>query len=202
MADVKVLTVRGKVSFAKVLNDQLSLNYSKDGKEWKFDILLDEDTVKEFKKLKIGDKIRKGEPYEKDGVEKPAYLGGRPFLTLRQSETKRDGNFNKPIEITDILGKAWDQTKELGNDTVVDAKIAIIDNGPGKKKGMYPRSIRVLEHVPYERKVFDDIDPSDPYYKAALEAQEKAKAAKDEVVADDFKKDFGLEDDLYDDIDL
>ena len=36
----------------------------------------------------------------------------------------------------------------------------------------------------------------------ALEAQEKAKAAKDEVVADDFKKDFGLEDDLDDDIDL
>jgi hypothetical protein len=78
MAEITIHTIRGKASFAKVLPDQLSLNYNKDGKEWKIDLEIDEATVKELKKLKIGDKIRRGEPYEKDGVEKPAYLEGRP----------------------------------------------------------------------------------------------------------------------------
>jgi len=184
-------TFRGKASFAKVLPDQLSLNYNKDGKEWKIDLEIDEATVKEAKKLKIGDKIRRGEPYEKDGVEKPAYLGGRPYLTFRQSELRRDGTPNDPIEIKDILGKPWDYSKEIGNESVIDLRFAVVDNGPGKKRGMYPRAIRVLEHVPFERKTFDDIDKDDPYYKAALKAQEDLKAAAPENTT--FEQGFGLD---------
>jgi hypothetical protein len=199
MAEITIHTIRGKASFAKVLPDQLSLNYNKDGKEWKIDLEIDEATVKELKKLKIGDKIRRGEPYEKDGVEKPAYLDGRPYLTFRQAELKRDGSPNNPIDIKDILGKPWDYTKEIGNGSVIDLKFAIVDNGVGKKKGMYPRAIRVLEHVPYERKTFTDLDPADPYYQAALEAQKAAKATVVDEAAE-FRKDFGL-DDLDDDID-
>lgn len=196
MPTTTIHAFRGKTSFAKVLPDQLSLNYGKDGKEWKIDLILTEDTVKEAKKLKIGDKIRRGEPYEKDGVEKPAYLGGRPYLTFRQSELRRDGTVNDPIEIKDILGKPWDTTKEIGNESVVDLKFALVNNGPGKKHGIYPRAIRVLEFVPFERKSFSDIDKSDPYYQAALKAQEDLMAAapeKGDPEKTSFEHDFGLD---------
>lgn len=207
MPTTTIHTFRGKTSFAKILPDQLSLNYSKDGKEWKVDLEIDEATVKEAKKLKIADKIRRGEPYEKDGVEKPAYLDGRPYLTFRQAELRRDGSPNNPIEIKDILGKPWDYTKEIGNGSVVDLKFAVVDNGPGKKKGIYPRAIRVLELVEFKRQTFTDIDESDPYYQAALKAQEDLKAApseRSEVAAPEktettFEQDFGL-DELDDDL--
>jgi len=200
MAEITVHTIRGKASFAKVLPDQLSLNYAKDGKEWKIDLEIDEDTVKELKKLKIADKVRRGEPYTKDdGTEKPAYLGGRPYLTFRQAELKRDGTPNNPIDIKDILGNPWDYTKEIGNESVIDLKFALVNNGPGKKRGIYPRAIRVLDLVEYTRKTFTDIDESDPYYKAALEAQAKAKEAAPRDDAKEFRKDFGL-DELDDDI--
>ena len=207
MADVTTHTFRGKASFAKVLPDQLSLNYSKDGKEWKIDLEISEDTVKEAKKLKIGDKIRRGEPYTKDdGTEKPAYLGGRPYLTFRQAELRRDGTPNNPIEIKDILGQPWPVDKEIGNESVIDLKFVITNPGAGKKRGIYPRAIRVLDHVPYERKTFTDIDENDPYYKAAIEAQQQA-ANTSPAAPDTFRKDFGLDgasslrDELDDDLD-
>jgi hypothetical protein len=207
MADSTMHTLRGKVSFAKVLNWQLGLNYNKDGKEWKVDIEITEDDVKELKKLKLGHRIKRAEPRElDDGTVKEAYLGGRPYLSFNQAEFKKDGSANQPWTIKDILGQPWDQRKEIGNGSVVDFRFVIMD-GAKNKKTAYLRSLRVLEHVPYERKEFKDIDESDPYYQAALEAQAeaKAKAATSTIASErssdkEFKKDFNLEDELDDDI--
>jgi hypothetical protein len=118
----------------------------------------------------------------------------QPFMSFKQAEYKADGTPNERIRVTDILGKDWPQDKLIGNGSVVDLRFAVIDYGPGKKPGAYIRGIRVLEHVPFEQKVFEEIDESDPYYEAMIQAQKAAEEA-------NFKKDFGLDNDLDDDVD-
>src|SRR5690606_474304 len=115
-------------------------------------------------------------------------------------ELKADGTPNRPIEVVDILGKPWPEDKLIGNGSVVDVKFAVVDYGPGKKHGVYPRKIRVLKHVPYETDGFEPLSEDDEYFakaaEAALEAERKATSG-------DFQKEFyNLEaDDLDDDID-
>jgi hypothetical protein len=158
--DVQTITLRGKLSFAKVLEHQLSLNYNKDGREWKVDLEITPDDAKGLKSVGIADRVK----------TKDEYLSGNPFLSFKQAELKKDGSPNETIKVTDILGKPWDQEKELGNGTVADLKFVVVDYGKGMKKGVYIRAIRVLEHVPYESKPFTALDESDPYFAAAQAA--------------------------------
>ena len=171
------MVIRGETSYAKILGDPV-LNYSKDGKEWKMDLMIDAGTVKEFKAAGIGDRVK----------EKKEYLNGNPFVTFKQAEFRRDGTENRPVKVTNILGDDWDQKNLLGNGTVVDVTFAVQDHGPGKKKGMYIRSVRVLKHVPYEKDDMPALAEDDPFYQEALAAAER-KAKEDAQ----FKKDFGLE---------
>ena len=166
MADVQTVVLRGKTSFAKVLPDDLGLNYDKSAKEWKLDLEIDETTAKTMKQYGIADRVKR----------KDEYLDGAPYLSFKISEFNKRGEPNRPLEITDILGNAWGDEK-IGNKSVVDLKFVVMDFGKGMKKGVYPRSMRVLEHVPFKIKAFNDLDESDPYYQAALEAAEKKKAA-------------------------
>ncbi len=177
------MVIRGKTSYAKVLGDPV-LNYSKDGKEWKMDLVIDKDTVKEFKDAGIGDRVK----------SKPEYLDGQYYVTFKQAEFRRNGEKNDPITVVDILGDAWDQKKLLGNGTDVDVTFAVADHGPGKKKGMYIRQIRVLKLVPYDgANEAPPINPDDPFF-AEAEAARARKAMEDEQ----FKKDFGLNDTVDD----
>ena len=174
--EVIVHTVRGKSSFARVLHDQLMINYAKDGKEWKLDVEITEDTVKELKKLRCGHKVRRAEEKEMpDGTIKPPYLGGRPYLSFKRAELSQKGEKNQPITIVDVMGNPWDQSKEIGNESVIDVKFAIADTPQGKK-ATYIRGIRVLDLVPYERKAFADLDENDPYYVAAKAAKDNENA--------------------------
>jgi hypothetical protein len=184
------MTIRGKLSYARILGDPV-LNYSKDGKEWKLDLEIPESAVKEFKTAGLTDRVK-----TKDG-----YLDGKPHVTFKISEFRKDPDpetglpkRNRPPKIVDILGEAWDQDKLLGNGTDADVSFVVQDHGPGKKKGMYLRSVRVLKLVPYEGK--DDappIDESDPFYAEAAAAR-----ARKEMEAEQFKKDFGLDDSVED----
>jgi hypothetical protein len=67
------MVIRGKTSYAKILGDPV-LNYSKDGKEWKMDLVIDKDTAKEFKDAGIGDRVK----------SKPDYLDGQFYVTFKR----------------------------------------------------------------------------------------------------------------------
>lgn len=160
----ETVTIRGKLSFAKLLGDPV-LNYSKDGKEWKTDFY--DFPVKEIKALGIGDRVK----------EKDTYLDGKPYMSFKHPEYRKDGETrNDPIKITDILGKPWDDNKLLGNGTVADLKFRVVDFGKGKKKGVYLQSVRVLDLVSYEKQTFDPIDETDEFFAAAQAAAAEAEA--------------------------
>ena len=184
------MVIRGKTSYAKILGDPV-LNYSKDGKEWKMDILIDDATEKEFKAAGIGDRVKR----------KEGYLDNKPFVTFKQAEFRRNPDpdtglpkRNDPIKVTDILDDPWDHKRLLGNGTDVDVTFAVQDHGPGKKRGMYLRSVRVLKLVPYEGGAdAPPIERDDPFFaEAAAAADRKAKEQAE------FVKDFGLVDSVDD----
>lgn len=178
------MVIRGKTSYAKILGDPV-LNYSKDGKEWKMDLVIDKDTVKEFKDAGIGDRVK----------SKPEYLDGQYYVTFKQAEFRKDGETkNEPIKVVDILGDDWNQKELLGNGTDVEVTFAVVDHGAGKKKGMYIRQVRVLKLVAYSGDAIPEINPDDPFY-AEAEAARARKAQEDAQ----FKKDFGLAHDELDD---
>jgi len=169
---------RGKAQYAKVLGEPM-LNYNKDGKEWKIDLVLaDKGLLAEAKKLGIGDRVK----------QKDDYVDGQSYMTFKQAEFKRDGTANEPIKVTDILGNPWPKDKLIGNGSDVDVKFVVIDYGPGKKSGVYIRSIRVLKLVEYNKKEFDDLPEDDEFAAEAKAAAEKR--ARD---MEQFKKDFELD---------
>lgn len=166
----QTVVIRGKASFAKILGEPV-LNYNKDGKEWKMDLLLtNKDSLKELKAAGIADRIKR----------KETYLDGEPYLSFKQTEYRKDGiTKNDPIPVVDIKGKLWDDEKLIGNGSDVDVKFVIMDFGPGKKKGVYIRGVRVLNLVPYEGgSGFAPISEDDEFFANAIKVDD-AEFAKD-----------------------
>lgn len=163
------LVFRGTLQYARVLGNPV-LNYNKDGQEWKFDFVPN-DPKGAFKELKatgankVEDRLRS----LKDSEGNPRYEGAE-YMSFKQAAERRDGTPNTPIRVEDVYGNNWPEDVLLGNGTVADVKFVVIDNGPGKFPGVYPRSIRVLELVQYQSKEFEPIDESDPYFAKAAEA--------------------------------
>ena len=149
----QTVVIRGKTMYAKILGDPV-LNYSKDGKEWKTDIVIDKDTVKQLKSLGVGDRVK----------SKDDYIDGQSYITLKQPELQKSGKANDPIEVVDIKGAAWDQGNLIGNLSDVDVKVNIVDYGVGKKRGIYIKKMRVLNLVPYEKNDFAPITEDDPFF--------------------------------------
>lgn len=159
---VAEVTIRGKLSYAKILGTPV-VNYNKDGREWKLDLELTSDAaVKELK------------GYGVDIKQRENYLDGAPYITLKQAEKKADGSDNRPPRVVEIDGKTqWDETKLIGNETVADVKIAIMDNGPGKRQSKYIRGVRILEHVPYESTEFAPLSEDDEYFAGGSTPEDK-----------------------------
>lgn len=166
--------VRGHLVYAKVLGAPV-LNYNKDGKEWTFDFVpLDPEKLEsQLEEVGIEDRLRK-----KSKTKYPV-MDGRPYMSFKQKELKANGEPNQPIKVVDAANKPWDNNRLLGNETVADVKFVVVDNGPNKYKGVYPRGIRVLDLVPYEASEFDDIAEDDEYASAAKEAAAAAKEFED-----------------------
>ncbi len=129
--------ISGTGYWMKVLGDPVD-NYQKDGKEWVFDLTPDAEGVKLLKKLKLDDRLKNKE--DDRGT----------FFSFKQRSTRMDGSPNKPINVVDANGHPWDKNEKLGNGTKVDVKFNIRDYGAGKRMGVYPQAIRVMEHVEYE----------------------------------------------------
>lgn len=162
--------MQGKVYWAKIFGAPRP-NYNEDGREWTFEFEPNDDGVALLKEHKLKDRLK--DKYEDRG----------PYLTLKRKEFDFEGKPNEHIRVVDAANQRWDDNKLLGNETTVDVKLTIVDYGPGKKKGIYPVAIRVLEHVPYESNDFASLPENDP----------RVKKAKASYTAPDFEKDFGMD---------
>lgn len=167
--------IRGEAHWAKVLGPPRKNNFD-DYKEWTVDVSPDEEGIKLFKRLGIADRLK--DPKGEDETR------GR-FITFRQKEERPDGTKNDPIRIVDANNQPWDERKLIGNGSKVDVKFAVKDFGKGKKKGVYVRAIRVLEHVAFQSADFAPLDEDDEFF-----AAEGAELSKE---SPDFEEDFGLD---------
>ena len=190
--DTQVVVWRGKTSFAKILGDPVKNIFDEDQRLWSMDLVLDPTVEKEAKSLGISDKIKKKEDY----------LDGKPFVSFRQPEFRKNPDpitgklvKNDPIKVVDAAGNEWDQSALIGNGSTVDAKFMVVDRGKGQKKGVYLKSVRVLDRVVYERKEFEDLNEDDEFYSAAQETRNAVRKAEEYKT---FQKDFGLDDGLDD----
>jgi len=186
MSDKQTIYIRGKAYWAKILGDPV-WNYSKDGKEWKMDLTIDDKALATLKSAGIGDRVK-----DKDDER------GK-FITLKQRATRADGTPNLPPRVVASDNSAWDQNTLIGNETPVDVKIEVRDNGKGKKHGVYIRAVRVLELKQYIPQEFAPIGEDDEFYGKAPPV--KAAPSKNEFSPEEdagFKKDFGISDDLDD----
>ena len=164
--------LRGKAYYAKVLGNPVD-NYNKDGKEWTIELEPDDVSKKRLKDLKLDDRVTKGENKDR--------------ILFRQREKRADGEVNKAITVVDANNRPWPQDKLIGNGSIVDIKIKVKDYGKGKKLGVYPQAIRVLEHVEYVRQEFAPLNEEDQFWK------------EDPTATPDFNQDFGLEEPELDD---
>lgn len=169
--NVTTLVYRGLLKYAKVLGDPV-LNFAKDGQEWKFDFIPNDEAAaqKELKSLGVGDRLRS----LTDSNDEPRY-DGQKYMSFKQNATRKDGTPNQPIRVVDIHGKPWPEDVMIGNDSVADVKFVVIDNGKGRFNGVYPRSIRILELVPYQSQEFEPIDEDDEFFKKAEEQERQLK---------------------------
>lgn len=165
--------IRGKAYYAKVLGRPVP-NYNKDGFEWTIELEPDKEGVKLLKELGVGNRISKGEKSNR--------------ILFRQKEKRLDGTNNDPITVVDKENHPWPQDKLIGNESIIDLKFNYVDYGKGKQAGLYPKGVRVLEHVPYQRVEFAPLKEDDEYFRDPVEGEENDPAP-------DFKKDFDIPDD-------
>jgi hypothetical protein len=156
---------------------------SYDGKknEWTVDLLLDKEALKTLQAFGI-DRfyIKKGKP-NKDNT--PNELTGKPVLKLTRADKKANGEPTKPIPVRDEQGRPWDQSKLIGNGSVVNVKImkyeVKLPNQPTRWKP-YLLEMQVWDLVEYEGKGDDGGFPT-----------KEGKASNDKANSDDwdFSKD-------------
>jgi hypothetical protein len=170
-----IVYVRGKTSFAKILGNPVD-NYAKDGKEWKMDLVISDETAKEMKQYGISDRVK-----IKDG-----YVDGQKYLSFKQPEYRKGGDGtpvrNQPIKVVDIKGETWPDDKLIGNGSDVDVKFRVVDYGKGKKPGVYISSVRVLKLVSYTKKEdFPEITEDDPFYVGVDNTENALDGLNDEI---------------------
>lgn len=173
--------MHGKIYWAKIFGAPRT-NYNEDGREWAFEFEPDEAGVEALiKEHKLKDRLK--DKFKKDGTMRTGYDNrDNLYIILKRKEFDFEGEPNEHIRVVDAANQKWNPKTELGNGTEVDIKLQIVDYGPGKKKGIYPIAIRVLELVPFERSDFAPLPADDP------------RAAKAKKARDTFEEDFGLTD--------
>lgn len=108
-------------------------------------------------------------------------------ITFRLDETKRDGDLNDPIVVTNgETMREWDWKEDglIGNRSKGVMKFNVWRGGQGKPR-IFPVALLVTEHVPYEAPDNTYEDPNDwsEYAPAKEKAPAKAKG-KEKVVAE------------------
>lgn len=148
--------LRGVAHYAKVLGEPRD-NYTGDNREWTVELELSPAGVEQLMDLKLGDRVKR----------KDDFLDGKPYITLRQREVRRDGKKNSAPRVVDIKGNAWNEDVLIGNGTVVDVRLNIVPPAKGKPKaGIYLNSIRIVSLVPYTKnsEEFPEISKDDEFF--------------------------------------
>lgn len=166
----KVIVIRGRLDWAKLTGDARPYTgnpkYDK-GPFWSTDITPDAKSRKLMEEAGIADKLREPKGEKDTRTE--------TFLTLRQLLKKKDGTNNKPPLIVNIQNQPWGDAL-LGNGTIADIKVKVVDYGAGSDKGAYIQSIRILQHVPYDGgSAFDELSEDDEFFAAATEGKDTVK---------------------------
>lgn len=183
--------IRGTVDWCKLLG--AARPYSGDprydkGPSWSVEIAPDEKSMALLKQHGVADKLKTDKKTRADGTPTKNPRDYQ-FVRLTILENRADGSKNKNPEVLDIYDKPWDQEKEIGNGSVADVLVRVIDYG--NTKGLYFRKMRVLKHVPYEGgSGFAPLSEDDEYF-----AGNQSNPAKE-----DTKGKAGNPDDLDDDI--
>lgn len=174
--------MHGTLYWAKIFGAPRT-NYNEDGREWAFEFEPDEDGVADLRERGLYDRMKT--KFKKDGSIRRGYEDREPYLVLKRKELDYEGKPNEHIRVVDAANQPWNDKTLIGNKTEADVKIQIVDYGAGKKAGIYPIAIRVLELVPFVSNDFEPLASDDP----------RAQSAKEKYNANDFEKDFGLNED-------
>lgn len=177
--------IRGRLNWAKVLGAPVMNDYAKE-KQWSVDVSPDAAGMTVLRSLKLDGKIK----------NKGDARGN--FISFRQSEFKKNGELNDPINITDAKGNPWPENKKLGNETVADVKFSYTDFG--QTKGSYIKAIRVLKHVPYVAQEFAPLSEDDEFFSSAVADGEDGQELEPQTGSDTPAEVTSNHDDLDDDV--
>lgn len=139
---IKVNLVQGLARYAKILG-VAPPGYDNGPEEWTFDLVLDEDGEKSYLASGASDFYLKT---NKDTGER--------YVRFSRKAVKRDGTAGKPFSVVGPDGAEWDQTKLIGNNSVLNVKYSCNEIEHKKAKRLKPSciAIQVWEHVKYEGK--------------------------------------------------
>ena len=182
MAKDNVIVLRGELHWAKVIGKARphtgNPKYDK-GPYWSLDLTPNAASRKLMEKHGITEKLREPTSEKDDRKE--------TFLSLRVLENKSNGEKNDPPRVYDVQGKPWG-TNLIGNGSIGDVKVKIVDYGKGVQKGVYLQALRVLDLVPYESTEFEPLDEDDEFFAKPAEGVEvgpNGEDLEDTLVSDD-----------------
>lgn len=172
MAKDKILIIRGVLDWAKLIGaarPHTGLPRYDKGPYWSVEVTPDAKSMAKLKDMGLDNGGDKGTgklraPSPKDLKR----VGKGLFLPLRQLENKMSGGKptgekNLPPRIETVSGDKWEDGN-LGNGTIADVKIKVVDYGAGVEKGVYLQAIRVLDHIVYETDSFEALSEDDEYF--------------------------------------
>lgn len=118
--------------------------YSKDNKEWTFELEIDSETKKQMVKWGLGKSVK---------VNK----AGNDFVRFSRKVFKKDGTPSKPLEIIDAKGRPWDNSVKIGNGSTLNVQFAI-NEGDDKINRIGLIKVQVWDLVEYEGGGKDEFD--------------------------------------------
>lgn len=171
----KTIVIRGVLDYAKVLGAPRKhtglAKYDK-GPYWSVDVTPDAKSMELIEALDLDSKLRPKKKKDEDKLKADKNRVGKgKFLSFRHLLNRPDGSENAPIRVVDARGNEWGNAL-IGNGTVADVKVKVVDYGEGSDKGTYIQAIRILDHVPYEASDFEPL-PEDDEYAPSAQAEEQ-----------------------------
>lgn len=147
----KAYILQGEANYAKILG-AAPPGYDNGPAEWTFDLILNEDQVKDY--LASGaDKF-----YVKTNKE-----SGAQYVKFTRKATKQDGEAAKPISVFGPDNKEWDQKVLIGNGSILNVKYTLNEAKYKGTKRLKPSvlAVQVWTYKPYVGKSSFPTKPSE-----------------------------------------
>lgn len=127
----------GNVKWCKVLGEPREMYDPTKGNEWSTVITVTKEAKQALKGYKVLNHFKIDDETDQQ------------FLTIRKAELTKNGQKNKPVIVVNEMGEPWDQSKLIGNGSLVKAKVSL---APFKRDGVEHHKvtlekITVLHHV-------------------------------------------------------